>query len=111
MATQESTELAQLLYVAYYGRPADPGGLAFWSERFDSTESGAFAQAINDFGNSDEFASRFGALSNEALVNNLFQQLFGRAPDSEGLAFFYWAIGKWCHYSGSDCFGHCQWRT
>lgn len=33
MATNEEiVEKAQQLYVSYYGRPADPEGLAFWIE-------------------------------------------------------------------------------
>ena len=31
---------AQQLYVSYYGRPADPGGLDFWIEYFTNTDDG-----------------------------------------------------------------------
>ena len=54
MATnQEIVDKAQQLYVSYYGRPADPGGLAFWIEHF--TETDDVDQALVDFGDSAEF--------------------------------------------------------
>lgn len=88
MATQDSMELVQKLYVAYYGRPADAGGQTFWAEKIDSEGAGA---VINDFGNSAEYEARFGDLSNEELVNNLYQQLFGRDAEQGGLDFY---VGK-----------------
>jgi len=86
MATQASLDLAQQMYVAYYGRPADPAGQLYWAEQFDASED--LTQALAAFGNSDEFTAGFGSLDNEALVTNLFQQLFGRAPEADGLAFY-----------------------
>jgi len=86
MATQASLDLAQQMYVAYYGRPADPAGQLYWAEQFDASED--LTQALAAFGNSEEFTAGFGSLDNEALVTNLFQQLFGRAPEADGLAFY-----------------------
>ena len=74
-------------YVAFYGRPADPGGLAFWSDRLDN-EGGNLNSIIDAFATSAEYEARFGSLSNTQLVTNLFQQLFGRDPDPEGLDFY-----------------------
>lgn len=85
MATSGNLKLAQKLYVAYYGRPADASGLLFWAEKIE--EKGA-AAVINDFGNSAEFVARFGNLSNEALVSGIYEQAFNRAPDREGLDFY-----------------------
>lgn len=85
MATQANLELVQKLYVAYYGRPADPAGQQFWAEEI---EAKGLDVAINEFGNSAEFDARFGDLSNEELVNNLYQQLFGRDAEAEGLEFY-----------------------
>ena len=86
MATQASIDLAQQMYVAYYGRPADQEGLDFWAEAFDaSTDLDA---ALTEFGTSAEFTASSGSLTNTQLVTNLFQQLFSRAPDAEGLAFY-----------------------
>ncbi|WP_434986227.1 DUF4214 domain-containing protein [Vreelandella zhaodongensis] len=85
MATQENLELAQQLYVAYYGRPADAAGLAFWAEEI---EANGIDAAISAFGNSSEYTARFGDLGNEELVNGIYQQAFGRDADAEGLAFY-----------------------
>jgi|GEM_PF-1695121 len=86
MATTESINLAQQMYVAYYGRPADQEGLDFWAEAFDASDD--LDAALAAFGASAEFTSAFGALTNTQLVTNLYQQLFSHAPDAEGLAFY-----------------------
>lgn len=85
-ASQASIDLAQQMFVVYYGRPADPGGLSYWSGVFDSTND--LTQALNAFGNSTEFTNSFGSLSNAELITNLYQQMYGRDPDSGGLAFY-----------------------
>ncbi|TKJ09915.1 DUF4214 domain-containing protein [Halomonas sp. 15WGF] len=85
MATQESLDLAQMLYVAYYGRPADRAGLNYWADEIDANGVDAM---VNAFGNSAEFEARFGNLSNEQLINNLYQQMFGRSAELAGLDFY-----------------------
>ncbi|MGE4533518.1 DUF4214 domain-containing protein [Halomonas sp.] len=85
MATQAYLDLAQSLYIAYYGRAADQGGLEFWA---DKIQEDGLEPVLADFGNSAEFQDRFGDLSNEELVDNLYQQLFDRSADIEGLQFY-----------------------
>merc|ERR1711900_26460 len=85
MENMTSTQLAQLLYVAYYGRPADASGLTFWAEQIDAVGVEGVAA---DFGASAEFEARFGDLTNEELVQNLYQQLFGRDGEQAGVD--YW---------------------
>jgi len=85
MATQESLDLAQTLYVAYYGRPADRAGLNYWADEIDANGVDAM---VNAFGNSAEFEARFGNLSDDQLVTNLYQQMFGRLPEIAGLDFY-----------------------
>lgn len=77
-------------YLAFYGRPADPGGLAFWSEYLEN-QGGNINSIIDAFGKSSEFQERFGSLDNTQLVSNLYQQLFGRDPDQGGLDYY---VGK-----------------
>lgn len=86
MPTEASINLAQQMFVAYYGRPGDPAGVAYWAGKFDETTN--LDEALAAFGDSAEFTANFGGLSNEALVTGLFQQMFNRDPDAAGLAFY-----------------------
>tara|TARA_B100000700_G_scaffold181361_1_gene200075 strand:- start:20664 stop:23789 length:3126 start_codon:yes stop_codon:yes gene_type:complete len=82
MANATSTQL-QELYVAYFGRAADPTGLDYWTEKGISTADFAadmYAQA--------EFKDSYGSLSTEAQVNQIYQNLFDREADVTGLT--YW---------------------
>lgn len=87
MASSESLARVQTIYIAYYGRPADPGGLEFWADQLDQN-NGDLNQVIDSFGNSEEFDDNFGQLSDEQLITNLYQQMFNRPPDPGGLEFF-----------------------
>ena len=77
----------QIMYVAYYGRPGDAGGLDFWAAKLEEG-NGNLSRIIDSFGNSKEFQDRFGNLDDEELVNNIFLQLLGRDADSGGLNFY-----------------------
>lgn len=85
MASQVFLDRVQALYVAYYGRPADQEGQAYWAERMDDEGEGAI---INAFGTSAEYNDRFGEQSNANAVDNLYQQMFNRNAEPDGLA--YW---------------------
>lgn len=88
MATQISIDQVQSMYIAYYGRPGDPAGLEFWSERLD-TVAGNLDAIVDAFGSSPEYEARFdNNLSNEARVNQLYQNILGRDADGAGLAFY-----------------------
>jgi len=80
-------ERVQQMYVAYYGRPGDPGGIDYWVGRLEAS-GGNLSAIIESFGNSDEYRDRYSGLSSETLVNNIFLQLFGRNADAGGLAFY-----------------------
>ncbi len=84
--TQTSIDLAQQMYVAYYGRAGDPGGVNFWAGQFD--ESTNLDAVLSNFGNSQEYSDNFGSLSHEELVSGLFQQMYNRSPDTAGLDFY-----------------------
>lgn len=82
-----SEERVLSTYIAYYGRPADTGGLTYWANRMRA-EGGSIWSIIEPFGNSDEYRQRFGSLGNADLINNLFRQMYGRNADSSGLTFY-----------------------
>lgn len=77
----------QKAYIAYYGRPADKVGLDFWTNQL-AEKNGDLAGIIDAFGNSAEAKSLFGGLSHQQTVNTLFNQLFGRDADVDGLLFY-----------------------
>ena len=83
MATQESLDLVQKIYVAYYGRAADPLGQSYWADVIDAANGDA-ASVINAFGTSAEATAIYGNLSSAAAVNTLYNQLFGRDADVAG---------------------------
>lgn len=87
MASQASLSKVQSLYVAYYGRPADPLGLDFWATVVDA-HGGDVSVIMQDFGNSTEFQVRFGNLDTTTLVNNIYLQTFGRNAEPDGLNFW-----------------------
>ena len=86
-ASAYANEYVQKSYVSYYGRAADPAGLAFWAGRMDS-EGGSLSSIIQAFGNSDEFNRRYGGLNYTDLVTTLYQQTLARPPDPAGLAYY-----------------------
>jgi len=82
MANATSTEL-QELYVAYFGRAADPTGLDYWTEKGITT-----AKFAADMYAQDEFKTAYGSKSTEAQVNQIYKNLFDREADVTGLT--YW---------------------
>ena len=94
---------AQIAYVAYYGRPADPGGLDYWNGRLgderisysprsgDSLtdpERNVYNELVSGFGNAEEANRVFDGLTNRQRVNQVYQFAFNRDGDSGGLD--YW---------------------
>lgn len=96
--------LLQQVYVAYFGRPADPAGLDFYTQRY--LEAGAplkladmyaayggnpqLKALIDSFANSDESAALYPG-NDETFVTAIYRNLFNRDPDSAGQAFW---VGK-----------------
>ncbi len=77
----------QKVYIAYYGRPADPSGLDYWSNRLAAV-SGQWDAIIDAFGNSVEAVALLANLTNEAKINTLYQQMFGRAAEPAGVKWY-----------------------
>ncbi len=75
----------QGVYLALFGRPADPLGLAFFNAQ---TNNGANLAGIGPLQSSAEFQTRFAGQSNVQIINSIYQSLFNRAADLPGLTFF-----------------------
>lgn len=74
----------QSLYLAYFGRPAEPAGLTYWTSQANATVdqiSAAFAQQ-------PEYTSVYAGLTRAQTINQLYQNLFGRTAASNELS--YW---------------------
>lgn len=88
----------QQIYIAYFGRPADPGGLEFYARNLaasgaptdvrgivDSAGQNAVVRALLDgYGDSAESKALYGT-DTTAFVNAVYRNLLGRAPDLKGL--------------------------
>jgi len=88
MANATATELQQL-YIAYFGRAADPSGLDYWTDAGITTK----AFAANMYAQ-NEFKSVYGSLSVESQVNQIYQNLFDRDADAAGLLYWTQEINK-----------------
>lgn len=85
MAASDFVDSVQRIFIAFYGRPADPAGLTFWTNQ--ANEKG-IAGVINAFATSDEAFSLYGNQATTLFVNRIYLQLFGRDADASGLK--YW---------------------
>ena len=93
MPTSTSLEQVQALYVAYYGRPAEPGGRDYWATRLDAN-GGDLNAMINAFGQSQEYLNRFGDMDDAQRIETLYEQLFGRAADEEGRDYYVGVLAR-----------------
>ena len=96
MATTFSGEQEiEALYVGYFGRAGDPAGVSYWVGQLNSGMS--ITAIAASFAVQTEAKSLYGFLASPAsgnaaavasFVTQVYQDLFNRAPDSGGLA--YW---------------------
>src|SRR6218665_2385164 len=76
----------QEIYIAFFGRPADPEGLHYWEEHLGT---GTTLTAVADRMSAQaEFQEAFTGLSDTGMIEAIFENLFGRSPDAEGLHFY-----------------------
>jgi hypothetical protein len=81
------TASIQALYVAYFNRPADPSGLAYW-ETIVAAAKGNTAAVSAEFAKSPEYKVAYAGLGDDAVINQVYLNLFGRSVDAGGLNFW-----------------------
>jgi hypothetical protein len=82
----------QELYVAYFGRPADPAGLQFWSNVFATP--GGYDTIVNAFSHSDEYKATVPNMDSRTLVDTVYEHVFGRHAETGGLDFWSGMLNK-----------------
>lgn len=108
MAAADYIQVAQQLYVAYFGRPADYYGLADMTNALNAagapTTIAGFAEAytknatvkavMDNFGTSTESKALYGddTASNARFINAVYSQVLGRPADLDGLNFWVQAL-------------------
>jgi len=100
--------VAQQLYIAYFGRPADAFGLTNMTQALAAsgapTDEAGFSTAyatnstvksiIDNFGNSKESTALYGSGTTSSFVTAIFQNVLGRDPLIAGLEFWVNAIDQ-----------------
>jgi len=84
----------QRLYVAYFNRPADPISLAVYEAMLPTdtaaTQAELLVVAETYFSPSAEYTTNFAGMSNAQIVDQLYQNIFGRSAEAAGLTA--WAV-------------------
>lgn len=73
------------LYLAYFLRPADAGGFAFYT---DQATTRSLTSISNDFARSPEFVQRYGDLSDTEFLDLVYANVLSRTPDAGGYSFW-----------------------
>jgi hypothetical protein len=87
MATTYNNDI-QKLYVAYFNRPADPNGLAFWETAVEAAK-GSTAAVAAEFAKSAEYTAVFSGKTNAQIVDQVYVNLFGRSSAGDSGAQFW----------------------
>jgi len=83
---QEQVAPVSRLYLAYFLRLPDTGGITYW---IDQKLNGMTLNEIsNSFARVPEFSDRYGSLDDSGFVNLVYNNVLSRSPDSEGLTFW-----------------------
>ncbi|MDV7211427.1 DUF4214 domain-containing protein [Azotobacter beijerinckii] len=89
----EDNAEAMRLYEALFDRSADVDGAKYWLDQLDQ-DAVSPTDIANAFLNSTEFQDANGSLDNDAFVELLYQNTFGRAADTDGKAFWLDALNS-----------------
>lgn len=77
----------QEVYLAFYLRPGDPGGLRYWS----GEAGGDISRILAQFGQSEEAERLYGKITAATVgdaIDRIYQALFGVLPDKPGRDYY-----------------------
>lgn len=78
------------LYEAAFNRTPDKTGLAYWIWQAD--EGASFTNIASAFSGGIEFQNKYGNLSNNLFIEQLYLNILDRAGESGGLAYWQWQL-------------------
>ena len=90
MAYTAYLNIVEKIYIGYYQRPADPGGLIYWANQVDLA-GGNLNTILPAFANSPEAQALYGTINSTTIsgvVNQIYNAMFGRSADPGGLAYY-----------------------
>lgn len=93
LSTLTARQALTAIYIGYYDRAADPAGLAFWEDVVDA-DGFNLVSITTLFASASETQALFpffadpSSTTPSAFITQLYQNLFNRDPDAEGLAFW-----------------------
>ncbi|MDD2545382.1 MAG: DUF4214 domain-containing protein [Burkholderiaceae bacterium] len=83
-----ASSIVQKLYIAYYGRAADPAGQLYWADKLNAAQ-GSLVGIVDAFAHSAESEALYGTRSTHAAhVTVLYQNILGRNPEPAGLNYY-----------------------
>lgn len=97
LTTQQQSDLISV-YIAAFDRAPDADGLDFWANSIingvNPTVTDVANAIFNDQSIAEVNANYSDALTNEQFVTKIYQNVFNREPDAEGLAFWAGAMNS-----------------
>ncbi|MCK2089595.1 DUF4214 domain-containing protein [Thauera aromatica] len=85
------SEQIQQIYIGLLGRAADQAGLDYWTAEIDGGVLTIEQLRANIVNEQPEYAAGQGSMTRAQAVADLYQNLFNRAPEADGLE--YWVNG------------------
>jgi hypothetical protein len=82
-----NTDAIQKLYIAYFNRPADVTGLAYWEKQL-ADKALTIEGIAQSFSVQAEYATTYAGKSNGQIVEAIYKNMLGRSADLAG--FKYW---------------------
>jgi len=90
MAYTDYYDTVQKVYIGYYQRPADPGGLIYWAGKLYAA-GGNLSGIMSAFASSAESTALYGTITSaniSTVVTGFYNSMFGRVAETAGLNFW-----------------------